>query len=112
MQCASHHVDAGPAVTLRRLPPSSFQRPHTNRSAPMVCGDSAGRACWLPGLQWKRAGVTKRSPSTTISRPGGCVEIAAAAGGFPYSLAAPSMSPADNRCDPTGIPGGIVPIPR
>ena len=47
-----------------------------------------------------------RSPSTAISRPGGCVEIAVAVGGFPYSLAAPSMSPADNRSDPTGIPGG------
>ena len=37
---------------------------------------------------------------------GGCVEIAVAVGGFPYSLATPSMSPADNRSDPTGIPGG------
>ena len=36
-----------------------------------------------------------------------------AAGSFPYSLGTPSMSPADNRSDPTGIPGGgIVPIPQ
>ena len=47
-----------------------------------------------------------RSPSTTISRPGGGVEIVVAVGGFPYSLATPSTSPADNRSDPTGIPGG------
>ena len=106
MECASNHVDAGPAATLRWLPPSSFQRPHTNRSAPIVCGVSAGRACCLPGLQTNRTGVTMRSPSTAISRPGGCVEIAVAVGGSSYRLAAPSMSPADNRSDPTGIPGG------
>ena len=65
----------------------------------------------LPALQSNRAGVVTLSPSTRIASPAGFVVIVVAVGTVPYSLATPSMSPADKPDDVTGIPGGIVPSP-
>ena len=55
------------------------------------------------------AGVVTLSPSTITSSPGGLVDTVNVPGGVPYSLATPSMSPADKEApNPYPIPGGIV----
>ena len=90
----------------------SFHRPNTYRSAPNDCGDGACNTCLPPASHSKVAGVTTRSPSTTISSPGGFVEIVVAVGGIPYIRATPSISPSDNHLDDLiGMPGGIDSIP-
>ena len=111
MQCAANHVDAGPAAA----PAAAFVVPAPAHEPFRTHG--LRRQRWQ-GTLAAGTPVEARGSHDALAvdndlQAGGCVEIAVAAGGFPYSLATPSMSPADNRSDPTGIPGGgIVPIPQ